>query len=134
MAFNKLFFENPKTQISREVAIGFCWPMLFFGVLVPVFRFHWRWALLLFLAHFVLVVIASILFKGNSNLAIAIQMAHSLIDIPMAFYYNKIYLEDLIEEGFEAKGILKGTIDELSEKLGIEIPTVNSETSTRWRA
>ena len=134
MAHNKIFFEHPTTKDSKEAPVGFSWTLLAFGIFVPLFRGHWRWAFILFMAHFILMMIASILFTGRANAEEITQIAPSLIDIPMAFYYNSIYIRELVETGYKAKAILRGNIEEVSHQLQVEIPAVKSDSSIRWKA
>jgi len=134
VAHNKIFFEHPTTQVSKEAPVGFSWTLLAFGIFVPIFRGHWRWAFILFMAHLILMIVASILFTGRANAAEMTQVAPSLIDIPMAFYYNSIYIRELVETGYKAKAILKGNVEAVSHQLKFEIPEINSAPSIKWKA
>ena len=65
--------------VTKEVKKGFSWTMLFFGVFVPLVRGDWKWFLISLIAGFVTVGISWLVFP---------------------FFYNKIYLNELLEKGY----------------------------------
>ena len=65
--------------VTKEVKKGFSWTMLFFGVFVPLVRGDWKWFLISLLAGIVTVGISWLIFP---------------------FFYNKIYLNELLEKGY----------------------------------
>ena len=65
--------------VTKEVKKGFCWTMLFFGIFVPLARGDWKWFLISLLAGIVTVGISWLIFP---------------------FFYNKIYLNELLEKGY----------------------------------
>ena len=65
--------------VTKEVKKGFSWTMLFFGVFVPLVRGDWKWFLISLIAGFVTVGISWLIFP---------------------FFYNKIYLNELLEKGY----------------------------------
>lgn len=65
--------------VTKEVKKGFSWTMLFFGIFVPLARGDWKWFLISLLAGIVTVGISWLIFP---------------------FFYNKIYLNELLEKGY----------------------------------
>ena len=65
--------------VVKEVKKGFSWTMLFFGVFVPLVRGDWKWFLISMLAGLVTCGISWLIFP---------------------FFYNKIYLNELLEKGY----------------------------------
>lgn len=68
-----------KDGVTKEVKKGFSWTMLFFGVCVPLVRGDWKWFLISLLAGLVTCGISWLIFP---------------------FFYNKIYLNELLEKGY----------------------------------
>jgi hypothetical protein len=98
MAFDTIYFQNPQTNQLREAPVGYSWTCLFFGCFVPLFRGDWKWTLIMFLC--------SLATYGFSQLV-------------FTFIYNKLYIKDLISEGYRVKSVENGTIAELEKELGI---------------
>jgi hypothetical protein len=71
---------NETTRQVKQRKIGFSWTTLFFGWFVPLFRGDWKWCIIMFLLGFVSFGVSSIVF---------------------AFLYNKIHMNDLIEQGYK---------------------------------
>ena len=69
--------EIGQVKIVKE---GFSWTMLFFGIFVPLYRGDWKW--------FLIILIANIFTYGWAS-------------VVFAFIYNKIYINDLLEKGYE---------------------------------
>lgn len=69
-----------KSGVTIEVKKGFSWTMLLFGVFVPLVRGDWKW--------FVITMLAAIVTCGISWLV-------------FPFIYNKLYLNDLLNKGYE---------------------------------
>ena len=103
MAYTKIIFENPKTGQIKEAPVGFSWTVLFFGFFPSLFRGDWKWAIIMFLL--------AMLTFGLSGFA-------------FMFIYNKFYIKDLIDSGFKAKSVGIGTIEQVSHKVGMTIPTL----------
>lgn len=57
--------------------------MFFFGFWVPLFRGDWKWLLIMLLLD---IIIGTVTFIAN---------------IVMGFLYNKLYIEDLISNGYK---------------------------------
>ena len=103
MANNTIFFENPLTGKMKEAPVGFSWTSAFFGPFPMLFRGAWKW------------------------LAITLVLAlitWGLSGIVFMFIINKLYIKDLISDGYKARNVEKGTIEELSMKFGFKIPTL----------
>ena len=66
----------------KKSPIGFSWTTLFFGFWVPLFRGDFKW--------FLIMIIVGSLTVGVSVLV-------------FPFFYNKLYYQDLINNGFERK-------------------------------
>ena len=101
MAYTTIIFEHPQTGRMREAPVGFSWTVLFFGFFPPMFRGDWKYAIVMFL-------IALVTF-GLSHFV-------------FIFIYNRIYIKDLVGEGYKAKSIGSGNMNEASAKVGFKIP------------
>lgn len=78
--------RNSQTDQIKQVKVGFSWTMFFFGFWVPLFRGDWRWLVVMLLLD-----IIGIWSYGTVS---------SIANIIMAFLYNKLYIEDLIKQGW----------------------------------
>jgi hypothetical protein len=76
---------NRKTGISKEGFIGFSWTYLFFGFWVPLLR-----------GHYVMTGIHFLIF-----LAGVLTFTWWVVQIVLAFFFNKFYTLRLIEEGYD---------------------------------
>lgn len=76
----KVNLKNPSTGEVKQCKVGFSWTMLFFGFFVPLLRGDWKWLVIMLLINACTIGIAQLV---------------------MAFLYNKFYLKDLVERGFE---------------------------------
>ncbi len=101
MAYTKLVMENPFTGDIKEAPVGLAWTVLFFAFFPPLFRGDWKWAAIIFLL--------TIMTMGFSGLL-------------FMFIYNKLYIKDLIGDEFIVKSVETGTLDQVSQKLGINLP------------
>ena len=106
MADTKVVFENPNTGQIKEAPVGFSWTVAFFGFFPPLFRSDWKWGIIMFL------------------LALPTWGLSGLV---FMFIYNKLYIKDLIGSGFKAKSVEMGTIDQVSQKLGLKLPLLKIE-------
>lgn len=109
MAYTSIMFENPNTGAMKESPVGFSWTTFFFGFFSALFRGNWKWAVIQF--SFALITF------GLSNLV-------------FMFIYNKLYIVDLIGEGFKAKSIASGDMDFASGKMGMKIPMLDQLKNT----
>ena len=105
MAYTKIVLENPKTGEIKEAPVGFSWTVLFFGFFPPLLRGDWKWAIIILLLAFVTMSLSGFVFM---------------------FIYNKLYIKELIAAGFKVKSVEIGTIDEISQKLGIKLPVLET--------
>jgi len=103
MAFNKIVFENPNTGHTKEAPVGFSWTVLLFGFFPPLIRGDWKWT--------IIILITGIITMGFST-------------IIFMFIYNKLYIKDLLSSGFKAKSIEIGTFEDVSQKIGIDLPII----------
>lgn len=86
---NKITLKNKNNGLTKTVPIGFSWTLLFFGIFVPLFRGDIKW--------FIITLILAIVTFGIGWLFIP-------------FFYNKKYIIDLIEKGYEP-------VDKISKKV-----------------
>lgn len=82
---------HERTNLTKQVKVGFSWTTLFFGFFPALFRGDFKWAIIQCLLNICTFGVSSVVF--------------SLI-------YNKIYVTELIEKGYKAadlssKSILK---------------------------
>ncbi len=115
-----------KDNLIKKGFVGFSWTTLFFGFLVPIIRGDVRWAIVMFISlccyYFLvgaiidgmfpdidkipdddLIVIFLVVFLGNII---------DIVNIIIAFVYNKHYTAKLLEDGYEpadeySRGILR---------------------------
>jgi len=101
MAHTKLVMENPYTGITKEAPVGLAWTVLFFAFFPPLFRGDWKWAAIMFLPAIFTLGLSGLLFM---------------------FIYNKLYIKDLIGDEYIVKSVGTGTLDQVSQELGINLP------------
>lgn len=101
MANNTIYFQNPRTGQVRSAPVGFSWTVFFFGPFPLLFRSSWKWAAIIFIAALVTSGISSVIFS---------------------FFINKLYIGDLLCEGFEVKSVEKGSAEQALASMGIAIP------------
>ena len=101
MAYTKLVMESPYTGQIKEAPVGFSWTVLFFAFFPPLFRRDWKWAIIMFLLTMITMGLSGLLFM---------------------FIYNKLYIRDLIGDEYIVKSVGVGTLDQVSQKLGINLP------------
>lgn len=65
--------------VIREAKIGFSWTTLFFGAFTPLIRGDWKW-------FFIQAIIA--------------LMTYGLSHVVFSFIYNKIYITELLNQGY----------------------------------
>lgn len=105
MAYTKIVMENPNTGHIKEAPVGFSWTVLFFGFFPPLFRGDWKWAIIMFLLAMITVGFSGLVFM---------------------FIYNKLYIKDLVGSGFKVKSVGMGTVDQVSEKIGMYLPAIQT--------
>ena len=85
------FVVLEKNGLRKGVNVGFSWTVFFFGLFVPLFRGDLKWAAIMFFGTILL---------GFATLGIG----GAVLGIVMSFVYNKIYIKDLIEKGWNPVG------------------------------
>ncbi|MGP4073288.1 DUF2628 domain-containing protein [Piscibacillus sp. B03] len=99
--------------LQKKVKIGFSWTTFFFGFFPALFRGDLKWAAIMFI---------SMTAIGSFTLGVGAW----ILGIIFAFVYNKLYIKDLIEKGYQPAN--EQTRQELVNR-GIITPTVQSETA-----
>lgn len=79
--------ENPTTNQLKQVKAGFSWTTFFFGFWPALFRGDWKW--------FGIQLVIEI-FLGCFTFGIGA----GVVGIVFAFFYNKLYINDLLAKGF----------------------------------
>lgn len=111
MSFDTLYLEkevSSNVTLTKEAPVGFSWTILFFGWIVCIFRKDWKWMAIIFLMTLLQVLFIS-------------QTAAPIINIVMAFMYNKIYVKDLLDKGYIATGTKNGRDQEVIANIGIKL-------------
>ncbi|WEV38789.1 DUF2628 domain-containing protein [Lactobacillus sp. ESL0680] len=85
----KVRLKNKNNNI-KEVKLGFSWTEFFFGWWPMLIRGDFKWAIISF-------VINVVLFIFLGAFSAAAWYPYTLI---MAFFYNKLYIKDLIAKGY----------------------------------
>lgn len=96
MASAKLYLTNGVQ--SKVAPIGFSWTTFFFGCLPALIRGDWKWGLIQ--------VVLAILTSGISILV-------------FMFIYNKLYVKDLLDNGYTVLKIEGSTEEQIKLKLGL---------------
>ena len=103
MAYDTIYFQNPTTGQLREAPVGFSWTLFFFGCFPAFFRSDWKWGFLMFLLALVSFGLSWLIFP---------------------FIYNKLYIKDLVNNGYKVKSIAKGSKESLELKLGLRLESL----------
>lgn len=93
-------FQHPLTGQLREAPVGFSGSTLLFGCFVPLLRSDWKWA-------------------GISFLLAIFTAGLSWLIFP--FVYNKLYIKDLVGNGYKVQSVEGGTVQELASRLGVNL-------------
>lgn len=94
MAYDTAYLINPRTGQIRSAPIGFSWTSFFFGPMPMLFRGAWKWFF--------------------------IQWPNALCTLGLSgliwmFIVNRLYLGDLLRDGFRFKGAARGgTVDSVA--------------------
>lgn len=80
--------SNPKTNVIKQCKIGFSWTVFFFGFFPTIFRGDWKWLIAMLVVDVIL---------GFPSFGIASCIAN----IIFAFIYNKLYITDLLNAGYQ---------------------------------
>ncbi|WP_315906862.1 DUF2628 domain-containing protein [Priestia koreensis] len=74
--------------LKKEVKVGFSWTTFFFGFFPALFRGDLKWAVIMFVIELIL---------GTFTIGIG----SFITGIVFSFVYNKIYIKELIEKGYQ---------------------------------
>lgn len=102
-----IIFKNQFNEFKRS-PIGFSFTMLIFGFFVPLLRKDFKWAGIQF----------------ATQLSYLIHPALGLTSLVLPFMYNKLYIKDLLEQGYypvdnnQAKLIVSYNVVSLEEMRG----------------
>tara|TARA_Y100000992_G_C21243287_1_gene481876 strand:- start:1022 stop:1318 length:297 start_codon:yes stop_codon:yes gene_type:complete len=80
MAFATLNMQNK--GVMKTAPVGFSWTTFFFGFFPALFRGDWKYALIIGVASF---------------------FTFGLAGFVMAFFYNRLYIQDLLKSGYKVK-------------------------------
>jgi hypothetical protein len=105
MAYNTIYFQNPQTGQTRRAPVGYAWTLLCFGPFVFLARKEW----LLFLITLVLTVVTL-----------------HISNIVLSFKGNRMYIQMLINQGYRVANVKRGSVERMSKKLGIPLPSLSS--------
>ncbi len=105
MAYATLLMENPLTGQMKEAPVGFSWTTFFFGFFPTLFRGDFKWAIIIFLLALITVGLSGLVFM---------------------FIYNKLYIKDLIADGFKVKSIVNSNADQLRIRLQMDLPMLSA--------
>lgn len=110
MAFAIINFKHPDLNITKKAPAGFSWTTFFFGVLPALLRKDIKW--------FVIQLIAALITMGFST-------------IIFMFIYNKLYIKQLINEGYEAVSVTNSSLKTVQQKLEMVIPKYEYQSSAK---
>ncbi len=94
----RVVLQHPVLHKVKKVPFLYSWSSLIFSFFVPLFRGDFKW--------FFIYLISRVLTGG-------------IADIILAFFYNKLYIENLIQNGYEP-------VDEISKELLISKNIITS--------
>ena len=106
MASSKLNLKHPQFEVIKETPVGFSWTVLFWGFIPPLFRSDWKWS-------------GIILLVGVVLFLMAIPTGAGII---FAFFYNKLYINDLVAKGFKAYEVEQGFVAQVVNTVGSSMP------------
>lgn len=105
MAYTSIIFKNPNSGVMREAPVGYSWTTLFFSFFPALFRSDWKWAVIILIIQLCTFGLGAIVFS---------------------FIYNKLYIRDLIGNGFKAQSTASGDMNFASAKIGMQIPMLET--------
>ena len=79
--------ENPNTHQLKQVKVGFSWTTFFFGFWPALFRGDWKW----FVIQLAIEIVLGCFTFG---------IGACIVGIIFSFFYNKLYINDLLEAGY----------------------------------
>lgn len=81
----KVTLKNERNGLVKVAPVGFSWTVLLFGWFPTLFRQDYKWFL---------IMLGSTLILDTIGLGL-------LVGIAFSFFYNKLYIEDLLREGYK---------------------------------
>ena len=105
MAHSKIHFVNPTTGMKRTAPVGFSWTSFFWGPIPCLWRQDWVTGITILLLSIVLSI-----FGGNIVLWFL-----------QGFFYNKYYVEKLVQQGYQVEFAEGHTLDQLEQDLGLRL-------------
>lgn len=82
----KINLQNENTMKTKQTKLGYSWTFFFFGWFTPLLRGDWKWFLITFIVTLVL--------------AYTTGVGEVIAQIVFAAIYNKLYVKDLLENGY----------------------------------
>ena len=108
MAFTRLLLEHPDTGAQKEAPVGVSWTVLFFCFIPPLLRGDIKWGLIM-LAFWLL---SAGLFSSW------------LIHIVFMFIYNKLFIKELLAEGYRVRLVDESERQRVVNSLGMKLPVI----------
>jgi len=116
MASSVITFKNNNTDEVKSAPVGFSWTAFLFGFFPMLCRSDWKWAA-------IVAVISIVAFGVVSQFAPASSGVAFWTGLVFGFIYNKLYIKDLVSQGYHAVSVDKGELGDVIAKLGIDIST-----------
>ena len=105
MSHNVIYFENPRSAQQRNAPVGYSWTTLLLGPFPLLARRELVWFLV--------------------SLGLTVLSLH-LSNIVLSFFINKMYIRDLISQGYKVRSVKHGDIASVAKELGFRLPTLES--------
>lgn len=105
MAFATVELEKQATGELRKAPVGFSWTTLCFGFFPALIRSDWKWGLIQ---------------------AAAALLTWGLSVLVFAFIYNRLYLNDLLDNGFQIKAINGADRLKIEQAIGRKLAETES--------
>jgi len=83
----KINLQNENTMKTKQAKLGYSWTFFFFGWITPLLRGDWKWFLITFIVTLILAYTTTGFGAG-------------IAQIVFAEIYNKLYVKDLLENGY----------------------------------
>jgi hypothetical protein len=100
MAYGSVQLKNDITNQFRNAPVGFSWTVLFFGGFPALFRSDWKWAIIMFILQWVTFGLSGLVFM---------------------FIYNKMYLKDLLMNGYKITNFTSTSKDQVGQYVGMDL-------------
>lgn len=96
MAYTTVYLSNGVEV--KKAPVGFSWTVLLFGGWPPLFRQDWLWGICLLLA---------------------CLFTYGIAGIVCAFFYNKVYIKNLVAKGYKFTETPGVSEEQLKQYLGL---------------